>query len=51
MLLPEALKLCSIVQRYNSKANHNRYRGVENLFGVVFNSSKIQFESKSQREL
>ena len=42
------LKLCSIRQRYNLKANHNKCRCRNNFYCVVFNTSKIQFESKSQ---
>ena len=40
--------LCSIFQRYKSKAIHNAYRSAVNCCNVVFNISKIQIESNSQ---
>ena len=40
--------LCSIHQRYNSKAIHNHFSLVARLIAAVFNTSKIQFESNSQ---
>ena len=40
--------LCSIRQRYNLKANHNIHFWLYIHYMVVFNTSKIQFESKSQ---
>ena len=40
--------LCSIFQRYKSKAIHNVYDTVKITFVVVFNISKIQIESNSQ---
>ena len=42
------IKLCSICQRYNSKAIHNFRLLQVRLELVVFNMSKIQFESNSQ---
>ena len=42
------MKLCSIRQRYNLKANHNGIASKHFAILVVFNTSKIQFESKSQ---
>ena len=45
------LKLCSIRQRYNLKANHNQIPMRGKLCRVVFNTSKIQFESKSQLDV
>ena len=44
----EKLKLCSILQRYNSKAIHNNCVTVKQLCFVVLNTSKIQFKSNSQ---
>ena len=44
-------KLCSIRQRYNLKANHNRLMMCFSQNQVVFNTSKIQFESKSQQDV
>ena len=41
-------KLCSIPQRYNSKAIHNFAFSVHRPVVVVFNTSKIQFKSNSQ---
>ncbi len=41
--------LCSIFQRYNSKAIHNNTPEGCNLQTVVLNISKIQFKSNSQR--
>jgi len=40
--------LCSISQRYNSKAIHNAADNVKAKFTVVLNLSKIQFKSNSQ---
>ena len=40
--------LCSIFQRYKSKAIHNIYFAVKFSNSVVFNISKIQIESNSQ---
>ena len=40
--------LCSRVQRYNQKANHNMIPVLDKYNRVVFKSSKIQLESKSQ---
>ena len=40
--------LCSIPQRYNSKAIHNTKEGRPTKASVVFNTSKIQFKSNSQ---
>jgi len=44
-------KLCSISQRYNSKAIHNRRVVIVCCRRVVLNLSKIQFKSNSQRGL
>ena len=41
-------ELCSIFQRYNSKAIHNCTRSGNTNQGVVLNISKIQFKSNSQ---
>jgi len=41
--------LCSIYQRYNLKAIHNRSRSGNTPQGVVLNISKIQSESNSQQ--
>ncbi len=43
------LTLCSIFQRYNSKAIHNRDSAPEMVMDVVLNISKIQFKSNSQQ--
>ena len=43
-----AMTLCSIFQRYKSKAIHNLRGRCNQLFCVVFNISKIQIESNSQ---
>ena len=40
--------LCSILQRYNSKAIHNRLLIELKFLLVVLNTSKIQFKSNSQ---
>jgi len=40
--------LCSIFQRYKSKAIHNSYLACAMASSVVFNISKIQIESNSQ---
>ena len=40
--------LCSIPQRYNSKAIHNSCECPAYFVDVVFNTSKIQFKSNSQ---
>ncbi len=40
--------LCSILQRYNSKAIHNPFGKHCKLSLVVLNTSKIQFKSNSQ---
>ena len=42
-------ELCSILQRYNSKAIHNTEIGFKFKCAVVLNTSKIQFKSNSQR--
>ena len=42
--------LCSIPQRYNSKAIHNIEQELPEEKDVVFNTSKIQFKSNSQLE-
>ena len=42
------LQLCSIFQRYNSKAIHNSIPEVPDVPSVVLNISKIQFKSNSQ---
>ena len=44
----EKLELCSIFQRYKSKAIHNLFLYVRSKVAVVFNISKIQIESNSQ---
>ena len=44
------LRLCSIPQRYNSKAIHNYDSKIKTLTEVVFNTSKIQFKSNSQHK-
>jgi len=41
--------LCSIFQRYKSKAIHNITSSIYAFFKTVFNLSKIQIESNSQR--
>ena len=41
-------RLCSILQRYNSKAIHNGFKDWGAVFRVVLNTSKIQFKSNSQ---
>ncbi len=41
--------VCSILQRYNSKAIHNSYWLVSAKRSGVLNTSKIQFKSNSQR--
>ena len=41
--------MCSIFQRYNSKAIHNDKGKANFLSAVVLNISKIQFKSNSQR--
>ena len=41
--------LCSISQRYNLKAIHNQADEIIAADEVVFNKSKIQSESNSQR--
>ena len=41
-------KLCSIFQRYKSKAIHNLLLLLQYLLPTVFNLSKIQIESNSQ---
>ena len=41
--------LCSIPQRYNSKAIHNTAWKLTRLVLVVFNTSKIQFKSNSRK--
>ena len=41
-------RLCSILQRYNSKAIHNHINTWEQQLRAVFNTSKIQFKSNSQ---
>ena len=43
-------KLCSILQRYNSKAIHNVKSIDWWLLPAVFNTSKIQFKSNSQQK-
>ena len=43
-----SLVLCSIPQRYNSKAIHNHLPYALLVGHVVFNTSKIQFKSNSQ---
>ena len=43
--------LCSILQRYNSKAIHNAVRWLSPARSVVLNTSKIQFKSNSQLHL
>ena len=40
--------LCSILQRYNSKAIHNWQGWIRFSLSVVLNTSKIQFKSNSQ---
>ena len=40
--------LCSILQRYNSKAIHNAFTFGKFFAPVVLNTSKIQFKSNSQ---
>ena len=40
--------LCSIFQRYKSKAIHNGVDSGSGIISVVFNISKIQIESNSQ---
>jgi len=45
-----SFKLCSIFQRYKSKAIHNEMREQRGMAFVVFNISKIQIESNSQRD-
>ena len=47
-LLDAANRLCSIFQRYKSKAIHNQYGQLKLKFEAVFNISKIQIESNSQ---
>ena len=42
------LRLCSIFQRYKSKAIHNRHGFFSSFQSAVFNISKIQIESNSQ---
>ncbi len=42
--------LCSILQRYNSKAIHNGRAVASNNASVVLNTSKIQFKSNSQQQ-
>jgi len=42
-------QLCSISQRYNSKAIHNSYQLITVFLSVVLNLSKIQFKSNSQQ--
>ena len=43
------IKLCSIFQRYKSRAIHNDPELEIKINGAVFNISKIQIESNSQR--
>ena len=42
------LMLCSVNQRYNLKAIHNRTAGTNEEESVVFSQSKIQSKSNSQ---
>ena len=43
--------LCSIFQRYKSKAIHNAIRFRSSSYWAVFNISKIQIESNSQQQV
>ena len=45
-----AVKLCSVFQRYNPKANHNHRGRIQRTRIVVLSISKIQSKSKSQRD-
>jgi len=47
-LQPRYTMLCSIFQRYKSRAIHNKEMFPKKLFIAVFNISKIQIESNSQ---
>jgi len=44
-----SLKLCSILQRYKSRAIHNSLPYMPSILIAVFNTSKIQIESNSQQ--
>ena len=48
LIFPIVYQLCSIFQRYKSKAIHNYYESAALCRYVVFNISKIQIESNSQ---
>ena len=51
MRLRATYVLCSVYQRYNSKAIHNSYVALTFTLSAVLSLSKIQFKSNSQQRL